>query len=93
MMLSKIDDFMPQKSDSGKITGAKQLETRKGTEKVPFRPKSGDHGPRSPATIDGPGFLPSSAPGPPGCGGAKKRASTFFVQVCHIFYSTWNLKW
>ena len=42
-------------------------------------------------------FSPSSVPGPTGCGGAKRKkeqASTFFfVRVCQIFYSTWNLKW
>ena len=87
MMLSKIDDFMPQKSDSGKITGAKQLEMPKGTEKVPFRRKSGDpdsqagdHAPRV-AGIDDHGPR-SRAPATMGIFFPFGRFSIFFGSFC-----------
>ena len=55
---------MLKKSDVEKITGAKQLETRKGTEKMPFRRKSGDpdfHGRRNHA----PKVVGNHGPGSP----------------------------
>ena len=52
----------------------------------------------NPFIRDGPVFffLAFLCPGSAGVrrGEEKKRASiNIFIQVCHIFYSTWNLKW